>query len=164
MKWSGSYLRLCHHLHCESFCKLPIEQTVFGFSYAVCVHRPPVTVWSWTNNLSSCIFSVCTYKMGIMKVPTTDSWEIFFLTFLFWTHHEACGILVPQPGVEPRPPAVKSLSPNPWTAREFPGGRIKSVATSSTRSNAWRIIGAPKCYLPFIISAHSVELVFSYIL
>ena len=29
-------------------------------------------------------------------------------------------ILVPQPGIEPRPLAVRVLSPNHWTAREFP--------------------------------------------
>ena len=32
----------------------------------------------------------------------------------------ACGILVPQPGIEPVPPAVESWSPNHWTARELP--------------------------------------------
>ena len=40
--------------------------------------------------------------------------------FLFWTHRTACGILVPQPGVEPRLLAVKPQSPNHWPAREFP--------------------------------------------
>ena len=25
----------------------------------------------------------------------------------FWPHHAACGILVPQPGIEPRPPQWK---------------------------------------------------------
>ena len=30
-------------------------------------------------------------------------------------------ILLPQPGIEPRPLTVKALSPNHWTAREFPG-------------------------------------------
>ena len=39
--------------------------------------------------------------------------------FLFWPRHLACGILVPQPGVEPRCLAVKERSPNHWTAREF---------------------------------------------
>ena len=32
----------------------------------------------------------------------------------------ACGILVPQPGIEPGPPAMKAQSPNHWIAREFP--------------------------------------------
>ena len=45
-----------------------------------------------------------------------------FLSFLlrFWLCHAACGILVPQPGTEPRPTAVKVQSPNDWTARKFP--------------------------------------------
>ena len=32
----------------------------------------------------------------------------------------ACGILVPQLGIEPEPTAVKVLSPDYWTAGEFP--------------------------------------------
>ena len=30
-----------------------------------------------------------------------------------------CGILVPRPGIDPMPSAVKVQSPNHWTAREF---------------------------------------------
>ena len=41
-------------------------------------------------------------------------------TFFFWLSHEACGILVPWPGIEPGPPAVEAQSPNHWTSREFP--------------------------------------------
>ena len=37
---------------------------------------------------------------------------------MFWPHCAACGILVPQPGIEPVPPAVEAWSPNHWTARE----------------------------------------------
>ena len=40
--------------------------------------------------------------------------------FFFWLHHVACGILVPQPGIQPLPPAVEARSLNPWTAREVP--------------------------------------------
>ena len=35
-------------------------------------------------------------------------------------HRVACGILVSQPGIEPRPLAVEVRSPNHWTARESP--------------------------------------------
>ena len=42
------------------------------------------------------------------------------MRFSFWLHLEACGILVPQPGIEPVFPAVQVWSPNHWTAREFP--------------------------------------------
>ena len=39
---------------------------------------------------------------------------------LFCSCPAACGILVPQPGIQPVPPAVEAQSPNPWTTREFP--------------------------------------------
>ena len=44
----------------------------------------------------------------------------FFLSFLNFGHI-ACGILVPWPGIELGPTAVRARSPNYWTAREFPG-------------------------------------------
>ena len=34
-------------------------------------------------------------------------------------HCMACGILVPWPGIEPGPAAVKAQSPNYWATREF---------------------------------------------
>ena len=35
-----------------------------------------------------------------------------------WLHHAAYGILVPQLGVEPMPPALKAQSLNQWTTRK----------------------------------------------
>ena len=40
------------------------------------------------------------------------------LWFFFWPRQAACGILVPQPGIEHAPLAVEAWSPNRWTARE----------------------------------------------
>ena len=40
--------------------------------------------------------------------------------FPFQSHWAACKILVPQPGIEPLPPAVEAQSLNHWTAREVP--------------------------------------------
>ena len=45
---------------------------------------------------------------------------LLLLLLLFWPHHEAGGILVPQLGIEPVPPAVEAWSLNHWTAREVP--------------------------------------------
>ena len=44
---------------------------------------------------------------------------LFF--FFFWLHLEACGILVPRPGIQPvLPAAVEVPSANHWMVREFP--------------------------------------------
>ena len=38
--------------------------------------------------------------------------------FFFGLHLVTCKIVVPQPGVKPRPLALKTRSPNHWTTRE----------------------------------------------
>ena len=57
-------------------------------------------------------------------------WNIFkvfieFATILFWFMfwyfgHKACGILAPQPGIEPTPSALEGEVFNHWTTREVP--------------------------------------------
>ena len=46
----------------------------------------------------------------------------FIYLFIYGHACMSCRILVPPPGIEPVPPAVEVLSPNHWTAREFPQG------------------------------------------
>ena len=59
-------------------------------------------IWSFVGLLLFCVcVCVCVY---------------FFLA----TPCAACRVLVPPPGIEPGPTAVTGLSPNPWTAGEFP--------------------------------------------
>ena len=43
-----------------------------------------------------------------------------FIFFSFWLCLVTCGILVPQPGIEPVPPALEPQSLNHWTPREVP--------------------------------------------
>ena len=57
---------------------------------------------------------------------TVNLWDVgewwlekMLCTIFFWPHHSACGILVPQPGIEPRPLAVSAWSPNHWPTREL---------------------------------------------
>ena len=47
--------------------------------------------------------------------------------FFFLLYHMACRILVPRPGMEPRPTKVKLPNPNHWTTREFPRKVILNV-------------------------------------
>ena len=48
----------------------------------------------------------------------------------FQLHRADCGILVPQPGIELGPTAVKVLSPNHWMAREFSRTRLLQMMFS----------------------------------
>ena len=51
-----------------------------------------------------------------MKVHfLSHSSHIFFFFFFFLPCHATCGILVFQPGIKPRPSAVKAQSQNHWT-------------------------------------------------
>ena len=43
------------------------------------------------------------------------------LFLIFQLCPAACGILVPQPGIEPTSPAVEVWILNQWTAKEVPG-------------------------------------------
>ena len=41
-------------------------------------------------------------------------------TFFFLPRHVACGILVPQPAIQPMLPALEAQTLSHWTAREVP--------------------------------------------
>ena len=67
----------------------------------------------------------------LVKRQRLSEWNFYFL-FIFWPCHASCGILVPQPGIEPGPSAMKVQSPNRWTARELPGYFLKVTLLYST--------------------------------
>ena len=57
----------------------------------------------------------------MLKIFKLDANILLFVFFgVFWLHHTACGILVPQLGIEPTPPVLEVQSLNHWTAREVP--------------------------------------------
>ena len=62
----------------------------------------------------NCLLASCRFKALSAFVLS------FFLSFFSWLFHWACRILVPRPGINPRPPTVEAQSSNHWTAREFP--------------------------------------------
>ena len=59
------------------------------------------------------------YLWYISQVPWTGHGPFFSLS-LFWPCLLACRTLIPWPGIEPRPKAVKALHPNNWTVRKSP--------------------------------------------
>ena len=62
--------------------------------------------------------SLRSHPMDILYILMVMQLNVYFI--LFWLHRSACGILVPQPGIEPVPPAVEVWSLNHWTIREVP--------------------------------------------
>ena len=63
------------------------------------------------KNLATSVFSDCS---GTLVCECR--WSCFFFILPCCV---TCGILVPWPGIEPGPSAVRIESPNHWTAREF---------------------------------------------
>ena len=58
---------------------------------------------------------------AITPVQNVGNCQITYFLSFFWPHRAACGIFVPQPGIEPTPLALEAQSLNHWTAREVPG-------------------------------------------
>ena len=60
---------------------------------------------------------------GLAQVTPFGAWFFGF----FWPYHGAYGILVPQPGIDPAPPAVNARNLSYWTAREIPGPVVLNI-------------------------------------
>ena len=70
---------------------------------------------------------------------------LIFIYFYFWPHHETCGILVPQPGIEPLSPALVAQRLNQWTAREVPQILFPSPLTAQYSLQPCRCIVVGCC-------------------
>ena len=61
----------------------------------------------------------CHRRLELTRILQTF-WPHLTLLFICFGHcHPVCGILVPQPGIEPMPPAVEARSPNQGTLVSF---------------------------------------------
>ena len=65
------------------------------------------------SSLKKCLLSA--FKIIFKPIKLKKIFLIYF-----WPHHVACGILVPQPGIEPVSPVLELQSLNPRTTREVP--------------------------------------------
>ena len=61
-------------------------------------------------------FSNTVIQLLFQTIPLFIDWLKLIFLFTFWP----CGILVPQPEMEPVPPALETQSLNHWVAREVP--------------------------------------------
>ena len=69
--------------------------------------KTPHGLFTWSKGLASSLVSL----LSLIKLHL----------FIYWLHHMACGILVPQPEIEPAPPAVVACSLNHGTTKKVPG-------------------------------------------
>lgn len=74
---------------------------------------------SWAGTKNSLVWFML--GLGVAKTSITEGakeWKYFYL-FMYWSHHTACRTLVPKPGTELAPLAVKVWNPNHWSTMEF---------------------------------------------
>ena len=99
----------------ESWIQTTMSFTLFSLCYPL---RLVGYIFDQHNlHFQPIILVLCRYSLKeycyTFNIPTT----IFCFV---WSSLVAFGILVPQLGVKPMPPAVKAWSPNHWMAMDFP--------------------------------------------
>ena len=112
---------------------------------------------SWTDRLTSLLFLFPfilrnPFILGLIKYIHFLLNTSYFLPFFFFTVlHSLLRILVPQPGNEPRPSAVKVPSPNHWTARgNFP--ILFLTYTSSSSGNCFQYMVPTRSFYPIFFT------------
>ena len=103
----------------SSMCTKTQGEGMNSYAQAQGMHRkssncPGFKSWCW--HPSMCVTLATPL---LLSEPLSSLFSKFNLIF-FWLHLEACGILIPWPGIKPRPLAVREQNPNHRTAREFP--------------------------------------------
>ena len=88
-------------------------------------------------------FWLCVIGNGVFIQDRVLVWQYVLFFFLGGACHMACRISVPQPGMEPRPLAVKVQSPNHWFTRAFAGQPFLKIKIFTN----WQMSTAQFCYL-----------------
>ena len=109
-----------------------------GFGVRLGGHSWNCDPFSETQKLK-CDLTICNKESGFIVI---FSFKLFFYFFKIWLCCVACGILVPWPGIEPAPSAVKVRSPNHWTSREVPP--VSSFTFHRNNSNSIKLRGKEK--------------------
>ena len=87
-------------LSCSMVCKIFLDQ---GWSSVPCIGKQ--------------ILIHCATRETLFNLK---KFFVFFFFLIFWPLCTVCGILVPEPGIQPAAPTVGALKLNYWTAKEFP--------------------------------------------
>ena len=79
----------------------------------------------------------CSHLLRYQAVSSSLTGRNLVLSFFFWPCFVAYELLVPQPGTEPRPPALGARSLNHWTTREVPKLCLKHLYTPNASRSVW---------------------------
>ena len=86
-----------------------------------CLSTPPHKATPTKGNLHFLTPSRFPSKMCLLPFTPQSPWNCYLKNrfIVFWLCHAACRIFVPQPGIEPSPPAVEAPSLNPLKSWEL---------------------------------------------
>ena len=119
-KWLSSKESTCQGRRCGRPSSIPGSGRSFGGG-----NGNPSSILSWkisrteeTGGLHT-VHRVAKNQTWLSIEHSTLQWlQLLHILFLFLPLRSAYGILVPQPGIEPRPLAVKKQSPTHWIIRD----------------------------------------------
>ena len=119
LPWSAGETRPGSRFSFKNFIKLPSKKAQEIFINHIGLKLGCIFGWLAILEIFLLRFQK---KNNLLLLPICSSPKIFLFCLLC----DAYGILVPQPGVKPYPPAVDMQSPNHWIAREFPPDIFKT--------------------------------------
>ena len=96
------------------------DSVVWGPAVAMCNELSPL--FPLCSSRPPFVSHVLLFELSWRIHTVSSHWVFYFLSsfFFFCPHHLVCGILVPQPVIEPVPPAGNVQSLNHRTTREVP--------------------------------------------
>ena len=113
----GSHLPTCSYLCCQPGPSPSPEARLHQPG------SPPGRLWmGWKQK-----------RVGLRQMDRWTSHRAVPFIFLIWPHRTACGILIPQPGMEPVLPAVEAWSLSHWTTREALSPSLSRLSTYGFR-------------------------------
>ena len=123
----ANFQRCEHAFHqCQASVKLQLALRLLLLTILQLYHLPPPLPLPVSN--SSCLLTrcqplyarCCTVLLYFSRYCTVRFKMFCFFFFFLATLCMACGILIPQSGIEPTTPSLGAQGLNHWTAREVP--------------------------------------------
>ena len=137
-----------HLILCYPLLLLPtVFPSIRVFPNELVLHIRWPRYWSFSFSIS------CTNKqselISFRACITYFFFNCIFCLFIYLLHHTACRILVPQPGIELGPSAVRVQSSNHWTTREFPASHIQLSFLQLYKDQVSYLVLQP-CFFVFV--------------